>query len=57
MAEAGGHDHAAPEAHEAGEDHGQTGVTIALFLAQPAYQNTKHMTEELNISVRYIYLF
>ena len=36
VAKAGGHDHAAPEAHQAGEDHGHPGVTIALFLAQPA---------------------
>ena len=54
VAEARCHDHAAPKAHEAGEDHGQTGVAIALFLAQPAYQNTKQLTEELNVRVRLI---
>ena len=36
VAEAGGHDDAAPEAHEAGEDHRHPGVGVTLLLAQPA---------------------
>ena len=36
VAEAGGHDDAAPEAHEAREDHRHPGVGVALLLVQPA---------------------
>ena len=36
VSEAGGEDDAAPEAHEAREDHRHPGVGVALLLVQPA---------------------